>query len=171
AEIIWERGTNRAEFFRGEVNKYGWVDIGSSFLPSEIIAAYLWAQVENLEDIQKKRVEIWKQYYNGLKGWAKNTGIKLPVIPDYATNNGHMFYLICDSLEKRNKIIKHLKESRIHAVFHYISLHNSDYYKSFYPEIKLARSEFYTDTLLRLPFYNELSEDDQKHIISVLTQL
>ncbi|MFW6272956.1 MAG: dTDP-4-amino-4,6-dideoxygalactose transaminase [bacterium] len=171
AEIIWEKGTNRAEFFRGEVNKYGWVDIGSSFLPSEIIAAYLWAQVENLEDIQKKRVEIWKQYYNGLKGWAKNTGIKLPVIPDYATNNGHMFYLICDSLEKRNKIIKHLKESRIHAVFHYISLHNSDYYKSFYPEIKLARSEFYTDTLLRLPFYNELSEDDQKHIISVLTQL
>jgi dTDP-4-amino-4,6-dideoxygalactose transaminase len=93
AEIIWEKGTNRAEFFRGEVNKYGWVDTGSSFLPSEIIAAFLWAQIENLDDIQKRRLEIWNTYFEKLTGWARVNNIKMPSIPNYATNNGHMFYL------------------------------------------------------------------------------
>ena len=128
SEIIWEKGTNRSEFFRGEVNKYGWVDTGSSFLPSEIIAAYLWAQLENLDDIQKKRVSIWSQFQSGLTEWAKASEIQLPVIPDYATNNGHMFYMVCKSLAQRDDIIKKLKENDILAVFHYLSLHNSDFY-------------------------------------------
>ena len=111
AEVIWEKGTNRAEFFRGEVNKYGWVDIGSSFLPSEITAAFLWAQLENLDAIQKKRKKIWKQYYDGLKPLADKGYFKLPEIPDYGVNNGHMFYLVCPSLAERISLIAHLKEN------------------------------------------------------------
>ena len=122
AEIIWEKGTNRAEFFRGEVNKYGWVDIGSSFLPSEIIAAFLWAQLENLDNIQNRRKEIWSYYYEGLKTWANAEGIKLPLIPDYASNNAHMFYLVCRNIEQRTSLIKNLKDRNILAVFHYLSL-------------------------------------------------
>lgn len=168
SEIIWEKGTNRAEFFRGEVNKYGWVDIGSSFLPSEIIAAYLWAQLENLDSIQKRRKEIFEQYYEGLKEWAVSNNIRLPFIPDYATNNGHMFYLVCNSLEQRDKFIGYLKEKGIYAVFHYLSLHKSNYYKSAYFGNELAMSDDYTNCLLRLPFYYELTFEDLKHIIKTI---
>ena len=108
SEILWEKGTNRAEFFRGAVNKYGWVDMGSSFLPAEINAAFLWAQLENLEDIQAKRKKIWEQYFAGLQGLAANGYVRLPQIPGYATNNTHMFYLICRNLEERTGLIAHL---------------------------------------------------------------
>lgn len=157
SEIIWEKGTNRAEFFRGEVNKYGWVDVGSSFLPSEIIAAYLWAQLENLENIQKRRIEIWDQYYDGLKEWGKSNNIKLPFIPEYATNNGHMFYLICKTPKQRDLLIKHLKYKEIHSVFHYLSLHKSEFCKYFFDVNKeMPNSDLYTEQLVRLPFFYEL---------------
>ena len=129
AEIIWEKGTNRAEFFRGEVNKYGWCDIGSSFLPSEMVTAFLWAQLEAMEDIQAKRKLLWNKYYELLKPLSDHDCFRLPDIPEFATNNAHMFYLVCNSLEERTGLIKHLKDNDIQAVFHYLSLHSSPYYK------------------------------------------
>jgi dTDP-4-amino-4,6-dideoxygalactose transaminase len=164
AEIIWEKGTNRAEFFRGEVNKYGWVDTGSSFLPSEILAAYLWAQLENMDRIQKKRKQIWEKYYNALHDWAVRNGISLPFIPAYATNNGHMFYLVCNSISQRTDLIEYLKKNEIHAVFHYQSLHKSAYFSEKYSGGDLLNSDRYSDCLVRLPFYFELDEEQQNHI-------
>jgi dTDP-4-amino-4,6-dideoxygalactose transaminase len=168
SEIIWEKGTNRSEFFRGEVNKYGWIDIGSSFLPSDIIAAYLWAQLENLDDIQKKRIEIWHQYLKGLQDWATTVKIKLPIIPDYATNNGHMFYLVCKNLEQRDKLIEHLKNKGILAVFHYQSLHRSIFYQPKYIGDDLIHADNFTDCLLRLPFYYELGSEEMDSIITTI---
>ena len=169
SEIIWEKGTNRAEFFRGEVNKYGWCDIGSSFLPSEMIAAYLWAQLEELEVIQKKRKEIWEHYYNRLKDWSKNNNIKLPGIPEYATNNGHMFYLVCKSVEQRNDFITYLKKKKVHAVFHYLSLHKSEYFQRNNDQnIILQNSDYYTENLLRLPLFYELSNADLNYICETI---
>jgi dTDP-4-amino-4,6-dideoxygalactose transaminase len=165
AEVIWEKGTNRAEFFRGEVNKYGWVDIGSSFLPSEIIAAYLYAQLENIESIQFKRKQIWNLYYKGLEDWSL-TNVKLPYVPDYATNNGHMFYFVCSNLNQRAALIEHLKNDGIHAVFHYLSLHKSQYYQMKHDKRNLVLSDNYTDCLVRLPLYFELSENDIERIIN-----
>ncbi|WP_029904780.1 dTDP-4-amino-4,6-dideoxygalactose transaminase [Prevotella sp. 10(H)] len=160
AEIIWEKGTNRSAFFRGETDKYGWVDVGSSFLPSEVIAAFLWAQLENLEDIQKKRLEIWTKYNEGLKDFARENNIKLPSIPEYATNNAHMFYLVCESLEQRSSIIAHLKSKNILSVFHYLSLHTSPFYKDKHDGRTLAQCDRYADTLVRLPLYYDLTEED-----------
>jgi dTDP-4-amino-4,6-dideoxygalactose transaminase len=171
AEIIWEKGTNRSAFFRGEIDKYGWVDIGSSFLPSEIIAAFLWAQIEHLDEIQDRRKQIWNQYYSGLQEVAIQEGFKLPKIPDYATNNAHMFYLIFESLEKRNECITRLKNKGIHAVFHYLSLHKSPYYADKHDGEDLLLSNYYSDTLLRLPFYYELRKAEQQTIIDVILNL
>lgn len=165
AEIIWEKGTNRAEFFRGEVNKYGWVDTGSSFLPSEVIAAFLWAQIENIEDIQTKRKLLWNAYYEGLKN---HESIILPQVPSYATNNGHMFYITTKNIEHRTKIITALKENGFHAVFHYISLHSSDYYQSKHDGRSLDNSDMFTDCLLRLPLFYELKPSDVETIVAVL---
>lgn len=164
AEIIWEKGTNRSSFFRGEVDKYGWVDVGSSFLPSEVIAAFLWAQLENIQDIQKRRRIIWNTYYKELKPWAEKHDIRMPFIPDFAYNNAHMLYLICNDLEQRSKLIAHLKANDILAVFHYISLHKSPFYKSKHDGRELPLTDFYTDTLLRLPMYYDLSEVEIKLI-------
>lgn len=168
AEVIWEKGTNRSEFFKGRVDKYGWVDVGSSFLPSEIISSYLWAQLENLDDIQKKRKQIWELYFEGLKGWAKDNDIQLPNHPDYATNNGHMFYLVCESKHQRDELIGHLKDNGIHAVFHYLSLHKSEYYKLKYNGYELSNADRYTNCLVRLPFFFELSEAEVEYIIDVI---
>ncbi|MDO5614822.1 MAG: dTDP-4-amino-4,6-dideoxygalactose transaminase [Cruoricaptor ignavus] len=168
AEIIWEKGTNRSQFFRGEINKYGWVDTGSSFLPSEIISAFLWAQLENLEDIQQKRIDIWNRYYDGLKD---NENFQLPTIPSYATNNAHMFYLVCKSLEDRTKLIAHLKENGILAVFHYLSLHKSDFYQDKHDGRELPNSDHFTECLVRLPLYYELAETEQERIINVINSL
>ncbi len=157
AEIIWEKGTNRAEFFRGEVNKYGWVDIGSSFLPSDLIAAFLYAQLENLENIQSKRKQIWDAYYNGLKLLEVKEYFQIPGIPEHATNNAHMFYLLCNSPKERDDLIGHLKENGFHVVFHYLSLQQSDYYRKFKDNRLLPNSDRYSDCLVRLPLYYELS--------------
>jgi dTDP-4-amino-4,6-dideoxygalactose transaminase len=165
AEIIWEKGTNRAEFFRGEVNKYGWVDTGSSFLPSEVIAAFLWAQLENLDDIQNRRKALWQQYYDGLKPLAEKGFFKLPEVPDFATNNGHMFYLVCNSLEDRTKLIAHLKANDILAVFHYLSLHSSEYYTPKHDGRELPNCDMFADCLVRLPLFYELSRENVSYII------
>ncbi|MBN1386947.1 MAG: dTDP-4-amino-4,6-dideoxygalactose transaminase [Bacteroidales bacterium] len=169
SEIIWEKGTNRAEFYRGEVDKYGWCDTGSSFLPSEITAAYLWAQLENIGEIQKKRVSIWWKYYEGLKEWAGDNGVQIPVIPEYASQNGHMFYLVFKRGEQRNKMIEKLKNNGIHAVFHYLSLHKSKYYKEIHGNREIPNSDHYTDALVRLPLYYDLTENDVDKIIEVIT--
>lgn len=165
AEIIWEKGTNRAEFFRGEVNKYGWVDTGSSFLPSEVIAAFLWAQLENLDEIQARRKELWNTYFTALSG---NGRYQLPDIPDYATNNAHMFYLVCKSLEERTELIKRLKDNGILAVFHYLSLHSSPYYLDKHDGRELAQCDRYADCLVRLPLFYDLEEQTCDQIISML---
>lgn len=169
AEIIWEKGTNRAEFFRGAVNKYGWVDIGSSFLPSEVVAAFLWAQIEQLEIIQKRRKEIWNFYNNGLKQLEENSLFQLPLIPEYATNNAHMYYLTCPSLEFRTKLINKMKENDIIAVFHYLSLHQSEFYKNKHDDRIIPNTEKYTDCLVRLPLYYELKEEDILRIINLIS--
>lgn len=156
AEIIWEKGTNRSAFFRGEVDKYGWVDLGSSFLPSEIIAAFLWAQLENLKAIQQVRISHWKQYNTELQTWAAENEIQLPLIPSYATNNGHMFYIVCKNMEQRAAIIEKLKRKGILAVFHYISLHSSSYYKDKNGSKVLTQCDNYSDSVLRLPLFYEL---------------
>lgn len=168
AEIIWEKGTNRAEFFRGEVNKYGWVDTGSSFLPSELIAAFLYAQLENLEFIQKRRIDIWNQYYDGLSEWAHINSIQLPLVPKYATNNAHMFYIVCKNLEQRTNIIEFLKKNQISAVFHYQSLHKSEYYLKDNKDESLLYTEEYSDCLVRLPMFYELKNDEIKKIIDTI---
>ena len=160
AEIIWEKGTNRSSFFRGEVDKYGWVDIGSSFLPSEIIAAFLWAQLENLQKIQTKRKEIWNDYYSKLNDWAKENEIGLPKLPTYATNNAHMFYLVCKNLEQRTQLIESLKANGIMAVFHYISLHESPFYLDKHDGRELPETDNFTDCLVRLPLFYELNSTE-----------
>jgi dTDP-4-amino-4,6-dideoxygalactose transaminase len=166
SEIIWEKGTNRSAFFKGEVDKYGWVDIGSSFLPSEIIAAFLYSQLENLDKIQNKRKTIWKHYYDGLKSLQSEGKIRIAFIPDYSTNNAHMFYLVCNSLEERDDLLKHLKQDGIHAVFHYLSLHKSPYYLQKNELVDLPNSDFYSDCLVRLPLYFDLTSESTNSIIS-----
>ena len=159
AEVIWEKGTNRSAFFRGDVDKYGWVDIGSSFLPSEIIAAFLWAQLENLQKIQEKRKSIWNNYFEKLSNWANENNVMLPTIPDYATNNAHMFFLTCESLEQRTAIIQKLREADILAVFHYLSLHSSPYYSDKHDGRRLPETDKFSDCLIRLPLFYELNSD------------
>jgi dTDP-4-amino-4,6-dideoxygalactose transaminase len=171
AEIIWEKGTNRAEFFRGEVNKYGWVDTGSSFLPSEVIAAFLWAQIESLDNIQNRRKALWSTYYENLKPVADKAYFTLPCLPEYATNNAHMFYLVCNSLSDRSKLIAHLKNNDILAVFHYLSLHSSDFYKDRHDGRKLNNCDHFADCLLRLPMFYELTEIDVKNICKTIIKL
>jgi dTDP-4-amino-4,6-dideoxygalactose transaminase len=160
SEIIWEKGTNRAEFFRGEANKYGWVDIGSSFLPSEVTAAFLWSQIENLDEIQNRRKVLWQLYYKCFKQYAEKDYITLPELPAYATNNAHMFYLVCKSVDERIKLISNLKSIGVLAVFHYLSLHKSEYYNNLHDGRNLDNSDHYSDCLIRMPLYYELSKDE-----------
>ncbi len=164
AEIVWEKGTNRAEFYRGMVNKYGWCDMGSSFLPSEFNAAYLWAQLEQLDDIQGKRKHIWNMYDKGLRGKV-DPRIIIPELPCYATNNAHMYYLLCPSLEYRTKLMSYLKENGVQTTFHYLPLHSSAYYSDKHDGRLLANCDRYGDTLVRLPLFYELKDYEVRHII------
>lgn len=159
AEVIWEKGTNRQAFFNGEVDKYGWVDTGSSYLPSDILAAVLYAQLEEIDEIQQQRKAIWQQYYDYFINVDLEAFFSFPSIPSYATNNGHMFYLVCKSQEQRTQLISKLKSKSIHAVFHYQSLHKSAYYKNKLNQ-NLVNSDMYTDQLVRLPLFFELSKDE-----------
>ena len=174
AEIIWEKGTNRSQFFRGEVDKYSWVDTGSSFLPSEIISAFLWAQIENMRDIQDKRIKIWNRYYEGLSSFEPVSikKPKLPLVPEYATNNAHMFYLVCDSVDDRTRFIQHLKDKGILSVFHYLSLHKSSYYEKYSTrKSELPNSDMFSDCLVRLPLFYELTDEQVEHIINTIKEL
>ena len=174
AEIIWEKGTNRSQFFRGEVDKYSWVDTGSSFLPSEIISAFLWAQIENMRDIQDKRIKIWNRYYEGLSSFEPVSikKPKLPLVPEYATNNAHMFYLVCDSVDDRTRFIQHLKDKGILSVFHYLSLHKSSYYEKYSTrKSELPNSDMFSDRLVRLPLFYELTDEQVEYIINTIKEL
>lgn len=168
AEIIWEKGTNRNQFFRGEIDKYGWIDTGSSFLPSEIISAYLYAQLENMEDIQTRRKHIWNRYNDALKDWCAKHHITMPYIPEYATNCAHMFYLVFNNLSQRTAFIAYLKERGISSVFHYLSLHESPYFKNKYEGAGLPNTDRYTNCLVRLPLYYELTDADMDNIIGTI---
>lgn len=171
AEIIWEKGTNRAEFFRGAVNKYGWVDMGSSFLPAEINAAFLWAQLENLDEIQSKRKALWNKYYELLKPLADSGLFCLPDLPEYASNNAHMFYLVLPDLEKRTALIQYLKDNGVMAVFHYLSLHSSQYYQDKHDGRALPECDRYADTLVRLPMYYDLKVEEVESICERIIEL
>jgi dTDP-4-amino-4,6-dideoxygalactose transaminase len=168
AEVIREKGTNRSAFFRGEIDKYGWVDMGSSFLPSDILAAFLFAQLESLTDIQTKRKEIWDAYHAAFAPLAANNKLTLPQMPSYASNNAHMYYVVCASLEERTALILALKEAGIMAVFHYLSLHKSPFYTNKHDGRNLPYTDRFSDCLLRLPMYYELSAADQTRIIEVI---
>jgi len=169
AEIIWEKGTNRAAFFKGIISKYEWVDTGSSFLPSEINAAYLYAQIEHIDNIQDVRKKIWEYYYKELKSWADKNGVQLPIIPSYATNNGHAFYMLCKSTEQRTELINLLGTNGVYAVSHYLSLHSSPYYIDKTPnKHDLINSDMFTSRLLRLPLFYELSCTDINKIVDCI---
>ncbi|WP_103867188.1 dTDP-4-amino-4,6-dideoxygalactose transaminase [Aquimarina sp. I32.4] len=168
AEIIWEKGTNRSAFFRGEVDKYSWVDVGSSFLPSDVTAAFLYAQLENLEKIQSRRKKLWTVYYDELKQLENQGYLQLPDLPYYASVNGHLFYVICKSIEERNMLILFLKENGVYAVFHYVSLHKSSFYMNKNVNIELKNCDTFADQLLRLPLYYELDIEDQDKIVNLI---
>lgn len=165
AEVIWEKGTNRSAFFRGEVDKYGWVDVGSSFLPSELIAAFLWAQLEKLNEIQTKRLKIWDLYYNSLRPIFEGLQIEMPFLPSYATNNAHMFYVVCKNPQQRKDLLTHLKKDKIMAVFHYLSLHKSKFYNNKYTGNALLESDRFSDQLIRLPMYYNLTRVELMRIV------
>jgi len=156
AEIIWEKGTNRAAFYRGEIDKYNWVDVGSSFLMSEITAAFLWAQLESINDIQKKRYQIWDLYYQSLSSLKKNNSLRLPSVPVFCKHNAHIFYLLTQNESERGKLLTYLNLEGINAIFHYLALHKSPYCSKKYDGKQLTYSEKYTSVLIRLPIYFDL---------------
>ena len=168
AEIVWEKGTNRAAFKRGEVSKYEWVDVGSSYLPSEIVAAILHAQLSALKRIQKRRVEIWSHYHELLRPLEENGDIERPRLPDYATVNGHIYYILAPDLQERDKLLKHLHRKGIHAVFHYLPLHQSPYYRDKHDGRALPFAVAYSERLIRLPFYYELEKKQQEEVASAV---
>lgn len=164
AEIIWEKGTNRTAFFRGEIDKYGWVDLGSSFLPSELIAAYLYGQLLNIDTIQNGRISRWNRYFERLQTLSSRGLIELPDIPAYANNNAHVFYLVCKSADERNRLIDHLKLKGIGAVFHYLSLHKSSFFESKHDGRELPHADRFSDCLVRIPLHLHLSDSEIDHI-------
>ena len=171
AEILREKGTNRSRFFRGLVDKYTWVDVGSSYVISDILAAYLCAQLEAWERIQTKRRLIWDRYDAALRGWAAERGIGTPVVPPHCEHPAHMYYLILPSLDRRQALMAHLKSEGILAVFHYLPLHLSDMGRRFGgKEGDCPVTEDLSDRLLRLPFYNALTEGEQAHVVEAVTK-
>jgi dTDP-4-amino-4,6-dideoxygalactose transaminase len=169
AEVIREKGTNRGRFFRGQVDKYTWVDVGSSYLPSDVLAAFLFAQLEHRAEIQNRRQRIWKRYEGQLGGWAKRNGVQLPFVPEDCEQSWHMFYLLAPSLAARQALIAHLKARDILSVFHYLPLHLSDMGRRWGgKEGDCPVTECVSDRVIRLPFYNELSEDDQARVVAAV---
>jgi len=165
AEIVREKGTNRSKFFRGEVDKYSWVDVGSSFLPSDITAAFLYAQLENLSAIQQRRKNIWETYYNALLPLHEAGKVSLPVLPGYATNNGHIFYMVCQTGAGRDALISWMRSKGILAIFHYLPLHESIFFKHQYNGKPLPHATRYANQLIRLPLFYTLTPAEQQYII------
>ena len=170
AEIIREKGTNRSAFFRGEVDKYSWVDVGSSFLPSDLLAAFLYAQLEQMDIIQKRRIAIWDQYYDGLAGLEKSGKIRLPYLPAFAVNNGHLFYIICKDLETRTRFISYMKANKVQTPFHYVALHDSPFYNDKHDGRPLPWVHTYQDCLVRLPLFYDLESAEIEKIIQTTQQ-
>jgi len=170
AEILREKGTNRSSFFRGEVDKYGWVDIGSSFLPSEVISAFLYAQLENLKQIQSRRIALWNLYYMGFENLEKEGVLKRPIVFNYATNNAHMFFILLGNVEQRDNLISHLKCKGILAVFHYQSLHKSQYFTNKHDGRELPFADSFSNCLLRLPLYFELSDNQLFSVVDAIQE-
>lgn len=164
AEILWEKGTNRSAFFRGEVDKYGWVEVGSSFLPSELIAAFLWAQLEHTETIQAMRMAAWKEYRSQLAVLEEQEILLVPEAP----HNAHLFYLVCRSLDERTRLIAYLKTNGVASVFHYLSLHKSPYFAAKHDGRSLPNADRFTDCLLRLPMYAELGAATAQQISDLI---
>lgn len=169
SEIIWEKGTNRAAFYRGEIDKYGWVDVGSSFLPSDLAAAYLLGQLDRLDDIQEKRKTIFASYQKFLSPLQESGDLQLPFIPDYATHNGHLFYIVTREPAQRNQLIQYLNKKGIQAVFHYLPLHQSPYYKAKYTGLPLPEAERYADCLVRLPFFYDLTGEQIEKVTNSIS--
>jgi len=170
AEILWEKGTNRAAFQRGEVQKYEWVDVGSSFLPSDLVAATLCAQMSHVEDIQAKRVRHWIKYFEGLKHLQAKGKIQLPIIPEYASINGHLFYIVTGDRSERDRLLGQLQAKGINAVFHYLSLHSSPYYKDKHDGRELPNADRYSDCLIRLPLYYSLTEKEINYVVKAVEE-
>jgi len=169
AEIIWEKGTNRAAFYRGEVDKYNWVELGSSFLPSDALASFLYLQLKILDKIQKKRIAHWYQYDQLLKPLANKGHLSLPVIPSYATVNGNMYYLLMPTPDERDKMIGHLRSQGIQAVFHYLPLHSSPYFKDKHDGRELTNTDHFAGCIVRLPLYYSLKEKQIRYITNKIT--
>ncbi|MBV6402505.1 MAG: dTDP-4-amino-4,6-dideoxygalactose transaminase [Anaerolineales bacterium] len=171
AEILREKGTNRSRFFRGQVDKYTWVNLGSSYLPSEILAAHLLAQLEKREEIQSARKRIWETYYKELADWAEENHVQMPFVPAHCEQTYHMFYMLFPTLEARTKAIAHLKERGIQAVFHYLPLHLSPMGEKYGGKAgDCPVTEQVSDQLIRLPFYTNMTEDEQKTVIAALKE-
>ena len=171
AEIVREKGTNRSRFFRGQVDKYTWVDIGSSYLPSDILAAFLCAQLEQREKIQNHRRKVWNYYFEALKEWALAHEVGLPYIPSYCDQAYHMFYMLLPTLEHRQKLITHLRRHGIESVFHYLPLHLSDMGKHFGGRTgDCPVTERVSDQLVRLPFHNALTSDEQERVVEAILE-
>ena len=174
AEIVWEKGTNRAEFFRGEVNKYGWIDTGSSFLPSELTAAFLLAQLEDIDRIQARRLEVWRRYADALAPLARaGAPFALPSVPPCATNNAHMFYLLFPDLARRSAFIAKMKAQGVSCPFHYLALHSSPFARTHAAQVAADRTDFancdrYADCLVRLPLYADLSDGDVAAVVDAV---
>jgi dTDP-4-amino-4,6-dideoxygalactose transaminase len=172
AEIIREKGTNRSQFFRGTVDKYTWVDLGSSYLPSDLLAAFLFAQLEAREQVLARRKQIWETYDVELRAWAITNGIRLPHIPPHCEQAYHMFYIILPSFEARTRLIEHLKSKGILSVFHYIPLHLSPMGQKYgYETGDCPVTESVSDCLVRLPLYNDLTPSDQAQVIEAVQEL
>lgn len=168
AEIVREKGTDRSAFFRGEVDKYGWVALGSSFLPSELTAAFLLAQLEAIDEIQAKRVAAWNMYWERLCDIERAGRVRLPSIPNFASNNAHMFYLLCDDLETRTGLIDHLKACGIMAVFHYQPLHSSRFFAEQHGGRPLPNATRFSEALVRLPLFADISEQEIERVASAV---
>ena len=169
AEIIREKGTNRREFFRGMVDKYSWVDIGSSYLMNDLSAAYLWGQLENADEINKDRLAVWNSYYNYIKPLEEKGYLELPIIPSKCEQNGHMFYIKVKDLEERTKVLKYLNDNGIYAVFHYVPLHSAPAglkFGMFYGEDHFTTTE--SERLIRLPMYYGLKETEIKKVLETI---
>lgn len=166
AEVVRNKGTNKAAFSKGEISKYEWVDLGYSSIPSSITAAFLFSQLEKIEKVQKRRLKLWKNYFKKLKHLQKSKQIELPVIPKYASNNAHIFYFVCASNDERNRLISFLYQEGVQAVFHYQSLHSSPFFKSKHDGRSLSNSDKYSERLVRLPLFFDLMPEEQELIIS-----
>ena len=170
AEILWEKGTNRAAFYRGEIDKYGWVDIGSSFLPSDAVAAFLFAQIERFDRIQSARKKLWWNYHAMLKPLEEKGYLKCPVVPGFATVNGNLFYITVSSGEMRDSLLAFLKSRGISALFHYLPLHSSPYFSAKHDGRELPNTDRFSASILRLPFYNSLSKRQVKLVVSRINE-